>query len=50
MRDAIIYNVSEIEGITLKQISRIFNMSERNVQRIVKKCKMERGLNNENKL
>ena len=36
IRNKIIYEIAKIEGINLKQIARIMEMSERNVQRIVK--------------
>lgn len=39
IRNQIIYAISRIEGIYPKQISRILEMSERNIQRIIKKYK-----------
>ena len=39
IRNQVIYEISQIDGIYPKQMSRILGMSERNIQRIIKSMK-----------
>lgn len=45
IRNEMIYNISQIDKIYTKQISRILGMSERNIQRIIKSVKNAKNRN-----